>query len=87
MHIGRAGAQKFDAKEEPKTGLAMDIEAQGYRGSASFPGRRAHALLKDQSDIPQLLKDMLLNYRPDAVVQPSTAEALVAVLGYAERRT
>ncbi|MFA5312620.1 MAG: FAD-binding protein [Methanomassiliicoccales archaeon] len=82
-----ADAQQFDAKEEPKTGLAFDIEAKGIPGLRVVSGKGELMLFsRDQSDIPQLLKDMLLNYRPDAVVQPSTAEAIVAILGYAERR-
>ncbi|MFA5312358.1 MAG: FAD-binding oxidoreductase, partial [Methanomassiliicoccales archaeon] len=82
-----AAAQQFDAKEETKQGLAKDIDAQGIPDLRVVSGEGELMLFsRDQSDIPQLLKDMLLHYRPDAVVQPSTADAVVAVLGFAEKR-
>lgn len=79
--------QTFMAKEEAKTGLAKEIEAQGIPDLRIVAGDGELMLFsRDQSDIPQMLKDMLLNYRPDAVVQPTTAEAVVAVLAFAEKR-
>jgi FAD/FMN-containing dehydrogenase len=67
--------------------LAKDIEALGIPGLRVVSGKGELMLFsRDQSDIPQLLKDMLLDYRPDAVVQPSTAEAVVDLLGFARAR-
>jgi len=77
-------AKMFYAKEEAKHGLAKEIESRHIPDLRVVSGN-GEALLyaRDQSDIPQLLKDMLLHYRPDVVVQPSTPEAVLQALQFA----
>jgi len=77
-------AKIFYAKEEAKHGLAKEIESKHIPDLRVVSGN-GEALLyaRDQSDIPQLLKDILLNYRPDVVVQPSTPEAVWQALQFA----
>ncbi len=77
-------AKMFYAKEEAKHGLAKEIESRHIPDLRVVSGNgEAMLYARDQSDIPQLLKDMLLHYRPDVVVQPSTPEAVLQALQFA----
>jgi FAD/FMN-containing dehydrogenase/ferredoxin len=77
----------FNAKAEENRGLGKELEQLRVPGLRVVAGEGELELYdRDQADVPQLLKDALLRYRPDAVVQPSTPEAAVAVLDFARAR-
>jgi len=74
----------FNAKVEMASGLGKELELQRISGLRIISGDGELELYcRDQADVPQMIKDVLLNYKPDAVVQPSTPEAAVAVLEFA----
>ncbi len=85
---GRAeGLDHFNAKIERASGLAGEMEAQRIPDLRVVCGEGELELYRrDQADVPQLLKDVLIDHRPDAVVQPMTSEAAVAVLEFAKAR-
>lgn len=74
----------FNAKVEAIHGLAKELDSLGIPDLRVVAGDGERDMYsRDQADVPQLLKDALLHYQPDAVVQPFTAEAAVAVLDFA----
>lgn len=78
---------KFQAKEETKQGLAKEIESRHIADLRVVSGAGEVQLFsRDQSDIPQMLKDLLLDYNPDAVVQPITPESVLQVLQLAAEK-
>ncbi len=80
-------SNQFNAKVEMPYGLAMELDSLRIPGLRVVVGEGELELYtRDQADVPQLLKDTLLHYRPDAVVQPMNAEATVAVLEFARAR-
>ncbi|MCG7844332.1 MAG: FAD-binding oxidoreductase, partial [Methanomassiliicoccales archaeon] len=77
----------FNAKVETFNGLAEELDSLGIPDLRVVAGDGERELYcRDQADVPQLLKDVLLQYRPDAVAQPFTAEAVVSVLNFAKAR-
>lgn len=77
----------FDAKTEPHTGLALELESMRIPDLRVVAGKGELELYcRDQADVPQMLKDVLIRYVPDLVVQPCTPEATVEVLGFAKAR-
>jgi FAD/FMN-containing dehydrogenase/ferredoxin len=82
-----AAPAAFKAKEENRAGMAAQIAALQIADLRVIAGDGEMALYsRDQSDVPSFLRDMLLNYDPDAVVQPSTSEAAAAVMRFANEK-
>lgn len=83
---GQASApDHFNAKVETICGLAEELDSLRIPDLRVVAGDGERELYcRDQADVPQLLKDVLLQYRPDAVAQPFTAEAVVSVLNFAK---
>lgn len=77
----------FNAKFEAHQGMAAELEAMRIPDLRVVAGRGEIELYcRDQADVPQMLKDVLIRYVPDLVVQPCTPEAAVAALGFAKAR-
>lgn len=77
----------FNAKAEAHTGMAADLEAMRIPDLRVLAGKGEIELYcRDQADVPQMLKDVLIRYVPDVVAQPFTPEAAVAALGFAKAR-
>ena len=75
----------FSAKEEAIQGsLARELASLGIKDLrvVSASGERM-LYSRDQSDIPRFLREIMFNASPDVVVQPSTREAVSAVLRFA----
>lgn len=82
-----ASASMFNAKDGTHAGLALELESMRIPDLRVVAGQGEMDLYcRDQADVPQMLKDVLIRYVPDAVVQPFTPEAAVAVLGFAKAR-
>jgi FAD/FMN-containing dehydrogenase/ferredoxin len=82
-----ASKHMFNAKDEAHTGLAKELESMRIPDLRVVAGKGEMALYRrDQADVPQMLKDALIRYVPDVVVQPYTPEAAVAALGFAKAR-
>ena len=82
-----AAPAAFKAKEESRVGMAAQIAALQIADLRVIAGDGEMALYsRDQSDVPSFLRDMLLNYIPDAVVQPATSEAVAAVMRFANEK-
>jgi len=80
-------SRMFHAKDEPHSGLSAELEAICIPDLRVVSGKGEMELYRrDQADVPQMLKDVLIQYAPDAVAQPSTPEAAVAVLEFAKAR-
>jgi FAD/FMN-containing dehydrogenase/ferredoxin len=77
----------FNAKTEAHAGLALELDSMRIPDLRVVAGKGETELYsRDQADVPQMLKDVLIRYVPDLVVQPSTPEATVAALGFAKAR-
>ncbi|MDD1772898.1 MAG: FAD-binding protein [Methanomassiliicoccales archaeon] len=77
----------FTPKVEMASGLSKEITLLRIPDLRVISGEGEKRLYtRDQADVPSVVKDTLIQYRPDAVVQPSTAEATVALLQYARGR-
>jgi FAD/FMN-containing dehydrogenase/NAD-dependent dihydropyrimidine dehydrogenase PreA subunit len=77
----------FKAKLERLTGLSKELDEQRIPDLRVIAGAGEQELYsRDQADVPQLLKDALIDYRPEAVVQPFTYQAVVSVLEFAKAR-
>lgn len=75
----------FSAKEEAVKGpLARELASLGIKDLriVSASGERM-LYSRDQSDIPRFLSKMMFNASPDVVVQPTSREAVSAVLRFA----
>lgn len=75
----------FSAKEERLAGpLALELASvriPGLRIVSSMGERMLYS--RDQSEIPRFLKSLMFRSLPDLVVQPSSAEAVSAVVKFA----
>ena len=77
----------FNAKAEAHAGLAAELEAMRIPDLRVAAGiGEIDLYCRDQADVPQMLKDVLIHYVPDVVAQPFTPEATVAVLEFAKAR-
>ncbi len=77
----------FNAKFEAHRGIAEELEAMRIPDLRVVAGKGETELYcRDQADVPQMLKDVLIRYVPDVVVQPFTPEATVAALEFAKAR-
>ncbi|MCX6650283.1 MAG: FAD-binding protein [Methanomassiliicoccales archaeon] len=79
--------ERFRAKVEMSSGLAKELDVLNTPDLRVVVGNGERDLYsRDQADVPQLLKDVLIQYTPDAVAQPFTSEAAMAVLEFAKAR-
>jgi FAD/FMN-containing dehydrogenase/ferredoxin len=76
---------EFSAKEEPVSSRIADelcaLNVPGLR-VISAPGERL-LYSRDQSEIPRFMKDIMFRSLPEIVAQPTTPEAVAAVLKFA----
>jgi FAD/FMN-containing dehydrogenase/ferredoxin len=74
----------FTAKEEKLQGLAAEIASLGIPDLRIIGGRGELALYsRDQSDVPSVIRNSLIDSMPDAVVQPKTTEAVERIVTFA----
>ena len=80
--------QQFSAKEEPLQGkLARELTSLGLKDVRIISSKGERMLYsRDQSDIPEFLRQILFNSSPDVVVQPYTREAVSALLRFASSK-
>ncbi|HVO77575.1 MAG TPA: FAD-binding oxidoreductase, partial [Methanomassiliicoccales archaeon] len=78
------GSVPFAAKVEQYTGLAEEIARLGIPDLRIIgsPGELA-IYSRDQSDVPRLVRNALVDPIPDAVVQPRTTEAVERIVSFA----
>jgi len=82
-----ATPDRFNPKVETSSGLAKELDLLGIPDLRVVVGDGERDLYsRDQADVPQMLKDVLIHYTPDAVVQPFTPEAALTVLEFAKAR-
>ena len=77
-------ALSFVANEEKPQGLAAEIAGLGIPDLRVICGKGELALYsRDQSDVPSLIRNALVDSTPDAVVQPRTTEAVERIVSFA----
>jgi FAD/FMN-containing dehydrogenase/ferredoxin len=74
-------SSRFAPREESRRGLALTIERLNIPDLRIVAGQGEQAIYdRDQSDVPRLIRDNLINHAPEAVVQPSTSEAVSRIV-------
>ncbi len=82
--VAIATASSFVASEEKPHGLPAEIVGLGISDLRVVCGKGELALYsRDQSDVPSLIRNALVDSTPDAVVQPRTTEAVERIVSFA----